>query len=241
MSRRNRVNRFHDILRELEDRLGGKRCLDTSHGGMDWPRRAVYFFFEPGEKRSSRSELKVVRVGTHALKPGSKSTLWRRLRTHRGTLSGKRPGGGNHRGSVFRLHVGSAILRKEGLENEYPTWGEGSSASTAVRNHEYPIEKKVSQHIRKMPFLWLKIDDSPRSRSQRAYIERNSIALLSNYGKLGTVEAIDPPSTGWLGHYCNNEMVRKSALWNVNYVTETQVNQKFLSRLEEKVEEISSS
>lgn len=67
MSRRNRVNRFYDILRELEDRLGGKRSLDTSHGGMDWPMRAVYFFFEPGEKRSSRSELKVVRVGTREI------------------------------------------------------------------------------------------------------------------------------------------------------------------------------
>ena len=29
----------------------------------------------------------------------------------------------------------------------------------------------------------------------RGYIERNAIALLSNYGK----PAIDPPSPGWLG------------------------------------------
>jgi len=179
--------------------------------------------------------MRVVRVGTHALKRGSQTTLWDRLRTHRGPLNGERAGGGNHRGSIFRLHVGTAILRKEGLEEQYLTWGVGSSAKREIRDLEYSVEKKVSQHIRSMPFLWLEVNDAPSSRSERAYIERNSIALLSNYGKLGTASAIDPPSKSWLGHYCKNRMVRESELWNVDHVTEKNVDSEFLDKLEMKV------
>jgi hypothetical protein len=38
--------------------------------------------------------------------------------------------------------------------------------------------------------LWLSVDDEPGPQSLRGCIERNAIALLSNYGKL----PIDPPS-----------------------------------------------
>ena len=65
----------------------GKRTLAQADANADLPRRGVYFFFEPGEERTtSGSGLRVVRAGTHALKPGSKGTLWNRLSTHRGTL-----------------------------------------------------------------------------------------------------------------------------------------------------------
>ena len=238
MSRLEQINFFYEILQDLEDRLGGKRRLAACHGKMNWPRRGVYFFFELGERRYTGSGQRVVRVGTHALKPSSRSTLWKRLRTHRGNLKGARPGGGNHRGSIFRLHVGSAILRKEGLESRYPTWGADSSASRKVRNHEYPIENKVSQHIREMPFLWLKVDDPSGPHSQRAYFEKYSIALLSNYGKLRTHAAIDPPSAGWLGFYCASIKVRRSGLWNAEHVTEQYLDPEFLNKLEKKVRQV---
>jgi len=102
-------------------------------------------------------------------------------------------------------------------------------------DHEYQIEKKVSQHIRAMPLLWLKVDDPPGVQSQRAYIERNSIALVSNYDKLGTSAAIDPPSPHWLGFYCTNIMVCRSGLWNVNHVMEQQWDPEFLNILEQTV------
>jgi hypothetical protein len=47
-------------------------------------------------------------------------------------------------------------------------------------------------------------------------IERNAIALLSNYGKA----VIDPPSPDWLGRHCDRERVRISGLWNNNHVDE---------------------
>lgn len=231
INRLNQIHRFYEILRDLEDRLSGKRLLANCHGKMRWPKRGVYFFFEPGEERSSGSGLRVVRVGTHALKPGSGTTLWNRLRTHRGTISGKRAGGGNHRGSIFRLHVGTAILRKNGLQKYYPTWAVGSSAPSLVRNKEVPIERIVSQHIRSMPFLWLRVDDATGPNSERACIERNSIALLSNYRKLKTKMAIDPPSEDWLGYYCRNSRVRRSGLWNDEHVREQRLDPAYLDKL----------
>ena len=237
MSRLDQINRFYEILRDLEGRVGGKRYLADCHGKMTWPKRGVYFFFEPGEKRSSGIGLRTVRVGTHAVIRKSRRTLWHRLRTHRGTLRGKRAGGGNHRGSIFRLHVGTAILRKERMEERISEWSARSSVTSEVREREYNIEKKVSQHIRSMPFLWLKVDDAPGPQSQRAYLERNAIALLSNYGKLKTDEAIDQPSIDWLGHRCSSEKVCKSGLWNVNHVTEGGWKPSFLDILQRKVDE----
>jgi len=65
--------------------------------------------------------------------------------------------------------------------------------------------------------LWLAIEDEAGPESRRAYIERNSIALLSNCGK----PPIDPPSHGWLGHHSDRKRIRKSGLWNQNHVEET--------------------
>ena len=67
-----------------------------------------------------------------------------------------------------------------------------------------------------MPFLWLAIEDEPGPASLRGYIERNSIALLSNFSK----EPLDPPSRTWLGYLCNRDRVRASGLWNSNHVDE---------------------
>ena len=97
------IRRCYEILESLEKRVGGKRTLANCTGHMGWPDRGVYFFFEPGEMRTtSGTGMRVVRVGTHALKDGSRTTLWNRLRQHQGTL---KIGGGNHRGSKFRHHV----------------------------------------------------------------------------------------------------------------------------------------
>ena len=234
MERREHLNRFYELLSKLEDRLGGIRRLGGCHGRMGWPRRGVYFFFEPGEYREDGRTPRVVRVGTHALRKNSDTTLWKRLRQHRGTMRGEMPGGGNHRGSIFRLHVGSAILRRDGLDGEYQSWGEGQKADKKIRIREYPIEKKVSQHIRLMPFLWLKVDDPSGPNSIRGYIERNAIGLLSNYGSLGMQEAIDPPSPYWLGIHCRSERVCESGLWNSNYVDEG-FEKNFLKELERKI------
>jgi len=179
--------------------------------------RGVYFFFEKSENRTkSGSGLRVVRVGTHALKSGSTTTLWHRLKQHRGNEYNN---GGNHRGSVFRHHVGTALANFYHWPDEIIlTWPRGSSATRDIRDLEHPYEVQVSKYISAMPFLWLSIEDEPGPMSLRGFIERNTIALLSNY--FDNENPIDPPSALWLGKFTNHPAIATSGLWNVNHVME---------------------
>jgi len=216
------VNRIKDIIEfyELLDRvkssLPGEQLLSNLNSIDNILGRGVYFFFESGEFRSeSGFAQRVVRVGTHGLRKGSVSTLRNRLKQHRGNVKGKFPGSGNHRGSIFRKHIGYALINK----NQYPKkickyWGIGQNAPITIRILETPIEVAVSQYIRSMPFIWIEINDPAGPDSLRGYVERNSIALLSNCVK----PKIDKPSKNWLGIYTNNPAMIESGLWNINHV-----------------------
>lgn len=204
------LSKFYSILDVLEAKLDGARELRGCSGRLAWPKRGVYLFRERGELRSADGRgPRIVRVGTHALKAGSRTSLWNRLSQHKGHQSS---GGGNHRGSIFRLLVGSALNRMHGCA--CPTWGSGHSAPSEVRDRELELERAVSTVIGCMPFLWLGIEDEVGPDSRRAFIERNAIALLSNYNK----PALDAPSASWLGNRSDRERVRKSGLWNCNHV-----------------------
>ena len=224
------LQRFYELMAELDSCIEGKHLLRDCHGRMNWPMRGVYFFFEDGEVRGqSGNGPRVVRVGTHALKSGSRTSLWKRLSQHKGVALS---GGGNHRGSIFRLIVGTALLERDGLTSE--SWdNRKSTAPREVRLAEQHIEQLVSGVIGAMPFLWLDVGDDPGAESERGIIERGSIALLSNWWK----EPIDPPSSSWLGKYCNRERIRLSGLWNSNHVDEA-YDPNFLDVLESRVEQI---
>lgn len=216
--------RFYSALGHLESATGGKRRLSYCNGKMKWPKRGVYFFFEHGESQSgSGNGTRVVRVGTHALTSSSKTTLWERLRQHRGVAS---TGGGNHRGSIFRELVGYALMARY-PECAISTWGKGKSASRHAYAREFQLELRVSSVIGQMPFLWLWVDDPPGPQSLRGYIEKNAIALLSNFNR----PKVDPSSDNWLGLYCPREKVRQSGLWNQEHV-EKHYDPRFLSELE---------
>jgi hypothetical protein len=203
---------FYSILDRLEARIGGARKLADCGGRMTWPHRGVYFFREPGELRTdSAAGPRIVRVGTHAIHSGSGTKLWTRLSQHRGQAS---TGGGNHRGSIFRLIVGAALIRRDG--HSFPTWGAGNTADREIRFGERALECEVSQVIGRMPFLWLTVPDDAGPDSLRGFIERYAIALLSNYKRT----ALDPPSPHWLGHHSDRVRVRNSGLWDQNHVDE---------------------
>lgn len=224
------LQRFYELMAELDSCIEGKHLLRDCHGRMNWPLRGVYFFFEDGEVRGqSGNGPRVVRVGTHALKSGSRTSLWKRLSQHKGVALS---GGGNHRGSIFRLIVGTALLERDGLTSE--SWdNRKSTAPREMRLAEQQIEQLVSGVIGAMPFLWLDVGDDPGAESERGIIERGSIALLSNWRK----EPIDPPSSSWLGKYCNRERIRLSGLWNSNHVDEA-YDPNFLDVLESRVEQM---
>ena len=206
------LTRLYTLLDGLREQQGGYRTLAAYTGRMDWPARGLYFFFEPGEVRAGGQTLRVVRVGTHAVSRGSKVTLWQRLAMHKGTQDG-----GSHHRSVFRRHVGGALLTRGGFPAGIAdTWGRGSSSgSDEVRAVERPLERAVSAYIGAMPFLVLGADDKPGPASVRGYIERNAIGLLSTAGL-----ELDPPSPAWLGRDCPHPAIRSSGLWNVDHVGE---------------------
>lgn len=214
MSRIDDLRAFYRLLDTLRHCGGEPKTLGGVDGRMPWPERGCYFFFEPGEERThSGSGPRVVRVGTHAVSTGSRTTLWNRLSQHRGAV---KSGGGNHRGSIFRKIVGQSLMARS-PDLSVTTWGKGITAPREVRRGEHDLECEVSRHICGMPFLWIAIDDAPSADSLRGYIERNAIALLSNYRKSGKA-ILDPPSDGWLGLYCPAEKVRRTGIWNSNHV-----------------------
>ena len=183
------VERFYELLRELEGRVDGKRTLNNCHWNLGWPDRGVYFFFEEGETRArSPNDLRVVRVGTHAVTAKSKSRLWHRLYEH------KQDGGR----SVFRDHVNRSLRER---------------AATKGRHQEHNHTRCTSAYIGRMPFLWLNVD-GVESYRRRTWLERNAIALLSGWRN----QDIDRPSDDWLGRYSAKTEIRKSGLWNVQHI-----------------------
>ncbi|SDF39291.1 hypothetical protein SAMN04488067_10444 [Halorubrum xinjiangense] len=235
MSRAADVDRLYELFDDLAERTGGPRRLRDCTGYMDWPERGVYFFFAADETRESTDQPRLTRVGTHAVSSGSGTSLWDRLRTHRGANSGTYEGGGNHRGSVFRKRVGEAMIERDDRHDEYPHWGDGSGAKRERRLAELDHERRVSRYVRDLPFLWVEIDDEPGPESDRAYVERNAIALVSNDG----TESIDPRDDDWLGRESPRREIAESGLWNINHVGE-RYEADFLDRVVEAVEETSA-
>jgi hypothetical protein len=124
-------------------------------------------------------------------------------------------------------------MARDGAAAGIVAWGVGSNASSNVRTAEQSHERLVSAYIGAMPFLWLKVDDEPSASSDRSYIERNLIALLSNCNKV----AIDPPTKDWLGNHSQTATIRESGLWNTNHVHESTDSQ-FLGRFTKLVEQM---
>jgi hypothetical protein len=227
------LKRFYALIERLATLPGQGRRLAESTGRMQWPSRGVYFFQEPGEyRKSAPGDPRIVRVGTHAVSTGAKSTLWSRLRAHRGGMDL----GGNHRASIFRLHVGAALLeRDKGTHGRLPTWSIGQSAPRGVRQAEADHERRVSQYIGRMSVLWVDVPDDPGPNSRRSFIERNAIALLSN-----RLSPQDGPSESWLGRYSPRAEIRQSGLWNLNHVV-GEADSVLMDELETAVELMRSS
>jgi hypothetical protein len=134
------LKRLYSSVDRLRPRVGGERRLGSCNRRLGWPRRGVYFFMEEGEARSDSGKgPRIVRVGTHALKPNSGTKLWTRLSQHRGQTQGA---GGNHRGSIFRLNVGTALMARDG--HACSTWDVGNSATSEIRAGEIALERAVS-------------------------------------------------------------------------------------------------
>ena len=227
MSRLEDLQRFYEILRKLERKIGCARTFADSDWQVGLPERGVYFFREPGEERPhTGGGLRVVRVGISTATKESKATLRTRLRQHRRD---------NHRSSVFRKHIGRSLIERDGLK--YPKWDctdkdlspLGSAERKAIKENEAPLEQRVSAVIGPMQFLWLAVEEFTLRKS----IERNAIALLSNFDR----DVLDPPSSNWLGKWHTQPEVRDSGLWNIDHV-DKEHKEGFLDVLESAVDEM---
>lgn len=210
-SRTEATDLFYSHMEGLAQRIGGFKHLTDPTLARHCPKAGLYFFFERGELRPN-GRPRVVRIGTHALTPSSKTTLWSRLRHHMGRTGGSNPGGGNHRGSIFRRHVGSALLNQRGDTDLLGSWMAPDPVPDYVHS-ERALEVEVSRVIREMPFLWLGVPTRRDGSSDRGLLERNLISLLSTLA--GAKEAA---SSTWLGRHAVARKVRESSLWNVNHV-----------------------
>lgn len=202
------IRRLYENVERLqsEDKVFPFSDLST----RNIPPRGLYIFFDPRELSIySKTVPRIVRIGTHAISANSKSMLRTRMRQHLGTKAGT----GNHRGSVFRLHVGESMM----MAGEYPkllaTWGKGSNAELEIRQQEEALELHVSQYLRNLLVTTIDIDDEPSKDSQRARLERALINLLTEDEII-----LDSASDKWVGAFSERKLIRLSGLWNVRDV-----------------------
>jgi hypothetical protein len=216
------LDQFYTKLGELNDQTDGPYRLEECDGRMEWPERGIYVFFDPDSNLNvdPPSEWSISRIGTVGVSDGSSNTLWNRLRQHRGNTRGERAGGGNHRGSIFRLHVGRAIIESEGLHDEFPYWGDSHRddiplETEALREQEHPLEVRVSDYIRSLPFLVIDVPGAASKTSDRARFEKNLIGLVSQRRRSTPSIMRD----GWLGHENPAPEIHRTGLWNIHHVT----------------------
>lgn len=222
-SRPQQLTALYRAFSKLNDEIDGPYYLENYSSDLDYPQRGIYIFFTPSSdlEHDHHSSWSVARIGTVGVAEGSTNTLAKRLRQHRGNENGRyaeNGHGGNHRGSIFRLHVGKSFIIRDGLN--YPLWGKRRSqwpedADTAsVRKQETPLEQRVSKYIRDHPYLVLNVPGTPGPKCDRAIIEKELIATFGFYHRqYDTIR-----DSTWLGTHNPQKEIYKSGLWNIDGV-----------------------
>ena len=222
MTRLNDLKRFYRLMDRLEKNVNGRRRLGDCDPATDPAVGGVYFFFEEGEKRSGSGK------GERVIRVGKCKRYRRRIsRQHKG------PREEMERGSVFRRWVHNALFRRDRKRDsaDFPDITKKNLAGMLEalnRGQQRRLAKATSKHMWPMNLLFVPIGEE----ECRRYIEKNAIALLSEYNK----KPIDPPSERWLGRYSTNERIRRSGLWNHNHVANRH-DPEFLDQLKEYVDE----
>lgn len=200
-----RVEELHSLLSGLP------RCaFRTPKEAL--PSDGIYFFFERGEYVSlgGRTVDRVVRVGTHR----EDARFPARIRQHYGN---KHSLGGNKNGSVFRKHLGGALLRREDPSDPRITkW-------ITQGGESYPdVEEAVSRELRSnFTFVWVAVP----TREARLSLESGLIALLAQFPATA-------PSRSWLGGFAVDPAIRTSGLWNTQHLSSSALDRDGLAHLQ---------
>ncbi len=179
------------ILEQLYQTLDKLPLFDHSYDPKALPENGIYFFFEEGEKCQINGKVwnRIVRIGTH----NADNRFRDRIRNHYK---------GNKNSSVFRTHVGSAIIQKNKIS---------AIDVTDWMKHMTPTNKDIEKLIDivfKNEFKFRCV--SVPTKKERLYLEEGVIALLSNSELKST--------PNWLGNYAAKQEIRNSYLWNIQHV-----------------------
>lgn len=155
------------------------------------PSNGVYLVYEEGELFEGRP--RIVRIGTHRAQDG----LRRRLRYHVG---------GNKNSSIFRKHLGSAVLKRLGYAGEeIARWMRQDTRGWR------DVEKTITVELEtRFTFSCLRIDNT----SERMGMERRLIASL-------TCLDYSPASDQWIGNLAWSPVVRSCGMWNSQHVADS--------------------
>jgi hypothetical protein len=221
-SRPPKLEEVYQTLGTLHETTDGPYRLNDVDGTLEWPQRGIYIFFSSDTDPAVDpvEQWHISRIGTVGDCAGSSATLWERLRAHRGNERGRYAGGGNHRGSIFRKHVGRCLIERDGPHDKYPHWGvphrnlPDDVDTTAVREEEHELEARVSDYIRSLPFLVIDVPGEPGPDCERAMLEKNLIALVA-HARRTTPEL---RKSDWLGSHSPHAEIAKTGLWNIDHV-----------------------
>jgi len=181
---------IHEILESLPE-------YNSKTPNSELPTNGIYFFYEEGEfcTHGNEGQKRIARVGTHRGDENFRSRINNHYR-------------GNKNSSVFRKHLGGAIMRrkdpndrrlKQWLEQDAPTFQE----------IEAGVTKELNEHF---SFRCIPVKD----KKERLQLEEELIATIAKCDKC-------KPSENWLGNFAADELVRTSGLWNHQHVTSENV------------------
>jgi hypothetical protein len=179
-----------ELCWEVHKLVNGLKSFQGS--SEELPLNGIYFFFEDGEsceKDGAKLE-RIVRVGTHREQGNFRRRIWYHYN-------------GNKNGSVFRKHLGGALIaRDDPSDKRLSQW-------LAQDTPTYPeIEELVSRILRnRFHFRYVIVDDP----DERLQLEECLIATLAGCQSC-------KPSSNWLGRYAKDEKIRLSGLWNSQHV-----------------------
>ena len=171
------------------------------------PDNGIYFFFEVGESNTDGLD-RLVRIGTHR----SDRRLKKRISQHYR---------GNRKSSVFRKHLGGAIINREcpdivRLEKWLNKDGEAADG----------LETRVSEILKQdFYFTYIEVEEA----EERLELEEGLIALFAG-------DALEKASGDWLGNDAASDKIRNSSLWNSEHTEGQILTEEQFARLAELAE-----
>jgi hypothetical protein len=185
------------------------------------PRNGVYFFYESGEYCGHpNGKPRIVRVGTH--RDGNfRSRIAEHFLLNEQKMAFTQDQPGPHERSIFRKHIGRALLTKSG--DPYLTVWEMDFTTRATRtanrhlrdiSKEVAIEREVTEVLRQtFSFRFIEVADQMQRMGSQG-LERALIGTLASC-------PLCCPSDGWLGRYSPKARIRETGLWLIQHLRAT--------------------